>query len=201
MSEEQVWQSSIHIEGENQNIVRLATVPGHVPWREAVNRWAWQAVHEQIERHGGPNNVERVELVLKRTVLGASDEECDECPPEVLECVQALSENYTEVDFDRDGSWDVFHLYPRELAYPSGFYDSRVFELVVFNERAMTKANVGLHDGIRMGDGGVEVLLTRIFADGSTLIRFKNPVQLAPYQEVLVFSGAGRDAEKGGSNE
>lgn len=89
--------------------------------------------------------------------------------------------------------FNILHMYPGELAYPNGFYDSRFFLLVGFNTNTMEKNELGMHDALNMTkrldtiDPSVEFI--RIFADGSTMIKFKEPVEVIAGQAATV-SGA-----------
>ena len=95
-------------------------------------------------------------------------------PKEVQEKLKILDkydENKTLHHFD------LFHLYPKELAYPNGYYDSRFFELIGFNTVTMEKRNLGRHDAMNFADLGDSIIrVAHIFADGSFVIGFKHLV-------------------------
>ena len=82
--------------------------------------------------------------------------------------------------------FNLIHLYPGKLAYPDGYYEARWFRLIAFDTETRKKRDLGEHDGISLwgiwdGDRplGNHVRLIRIFADGSTLIRFTERVKIA----------------------
>jgi hypothetical protein len=104
-------------------------------------------------------------------------------PVEVAERIAEVNTRYTENDKIQE--FHILHLYPKELAYPNGFYDSQFFNLVGFNTETMERRDLGQHDGIRY-DLGVRPQLTRIFADGSTLLKFYSPVGVESFQEANI---------------
>lgn len=84
--------------------------------------------------------------------------------------------------------FNILHLYPRSLAYPDGYWDSKFFDLVGYNYEIMEFRNIAeRRDGLDFSND-VIISLIRIFADGSTLIRFKRKVKLNIYQSVEVES-------------
>lgn len=94
-------------------------------------------------------------------------------PKEVQEYVDFLS-SYKENDELKE--FDIFHLYPKEIAFPNGCYDSRFFDLVGFNTKKHEKKCLGSKDGVNFyscSNKDIDVL--RIFADGSTLVKFRTP--------------------------
>ncbi len=68
--------------------------------------------------------------------------------------------------------FDIIHLYPIKIAYPNGYYDSMFFTLIGYNEKSKEKRDLGIHDGIVFGNKKADIDIIRIFADGSTLIKF-----------------------------
>jgi len=77
---------------------------------------------------------------------------------------------------------DIFHLYDtgeRCDENDSGYHDSRHFNLVAFNTRTMEKCDLGKYDGIQNLSEDKVVDLIRIYADGSTIIRFRTPVEVS----------------------
>jgi hypothetical protein len=106
-------------------------------------------------------------------------------PIEVEKRIKFLNERYEE-----DQSVDTFHilhLYPGKIAYPNGYIDSRFFTLWGFNTDKMLKKNLGIRDGLDLTNvldpqESPKVNIIRIFADGSTLIRFLTPVKVSPTQ-------------------
>ncbi|HEY8365049.1 MAG TPA: hypothetical protein VIK84_05705 [Haloplasmataceae bacterium] len=107
-------------------------------------------------------------------------------PKEVQDKINVLNK-YT---IDKNLSeFDIFHLYPENKpAYPNGFYDSRFFELWGFNTKTMTKSNLGRHDGIISYFNPMPIKMIRIFADGSTFIRFTKVITIDCFQEIIVNS-------------
>lgn len=103
-------------------------------------------------------------------------------PQEVQEHVDILLEYSLNDDLDE---FNLFHLYPEELAFPNGYYDSRFFTLIGFNFDKKEKRIIEGRDGLRfVPNAGVDVDIIRIFADGSTLIRFLNLVKMSVFQAV-----------------
>jgi hypothetical protein len=68
--------------------------------------------------------------------------------------------------------FNIIHLYGKELAFPNGYYDSRFFKLVGFNTKTMEKRIFEHRDGLHFRDY-IPIKMVRIYADGSTLIRFR----------------------------
>lgn len=64
-------------------------------------------------------------------------------PSEVKKMIAVLNSYKWD---DTTGAFNIFHLYPKGLAYPDGFYDSQWFECIGFNTTTMTKKDLGLHD-------------------------------------------------------
>jgi hypothetical protein len=91
-------------------------------------------------------------------------------------------------------SFHILHMYPGKLAYPNGYYDSRFFTLWGFNLDYKKKRNLGTHDSIELWESETKnqakVSLIRIFADGSTIVRFVAPVSLELGQAVSVFGSS-----------
>jgi len=92
-------------------------------------------------------------------------------------------------------SFHIFHMYPQRLAYPTGYVDSRYFILWGFNTDSMKKRNLGQHDALDLWEDSnddmivvsAKVSVAQIFADGSTLIKFRNKVRIFNNQSVSVF--------------
>lgn len=82
--------------------------------------------------------------------------------------------------------FNLIHMYPKELAYPNGYYDSRFFDLVLFNEEIKEKRTVEGRDGIYFNNE-TKIKLARIFADGSTLIKFDGYVKIKIFQCVEIY--------------
>ena len=102
-----------------------------------------------------------------------------EYPEEVLKHIKFLSE-YKE--FDGLKEFNILQLYPMGLCYPDGYYDSRWFNLVAYNYLTNQMKNLGRHDGLTFNSNNPAVDIVRIFADGSTLIRFKGLVKVENWQ-------------------
>lgn len=103
-------------------------------------------------------------------------------PKEVQERIDYLD----TYDVDKKlNCFDAFHLYPTELAYPDGYFDSMFFNLVGYNFDTKTKRTIEQRDGLHFHDVNVDI--GQIFADGSTFIRFTHKVKIDVYQCVEVF--------------
>jgi hypothetical protein len=82
---------------------------------------------------------------------------------------------------------DIYHLYPKELAYPDGYFDSRFFTLVCFNTKTNEKRIIEYRDGLDFPlDNGMLLRLIRIFADGSTIIVFRKAYDFNIFQSVSI---------------
>jgi len=101
----------------------------------------------------------------------------DYYPTEVKKRIEILNK-YEEVD--KLYSFNILHLYPKELAFPNGYYDSNFFELIAFNTNTMQKINLGRHDAIDFFDilsgEGIEITQASVYADGSFLIKTKDMI-------------------------
>ena len=79
-------------------------------------------------------------------------------------------------------------MYPGEVAHPNGYYDSRFFDLVLFNTDTMEKRTIEYRDGIDCNYGrGVALMMARIFADGSTMLKFIKPMAFFAGQSVPIY--------------
>jgi hypothetical protein len=105
-------------------------------------------------------------------------------PEQVKMYIDFLNNFYEEDDNIKD--FHILHMYPKELAYPNGYYDSRFFELVGYNDNLKKFKKLGNHDGLTF-DKGVVLDIARIFADGSTLLRFKKNVGVRLYGAAEIF--------------
>ena len=84
---------------------------------------------------------------------------------------------------------DIFHLYDTGeecILDNSGYHDSRHFNLIAFNTKTMQKRNFGRHDGISSPFNEIPISLVRVYADGSFLIRFKRPVKITNFSDILI---------------
>lgn len=104
-------------------------------------------------------------------------------PTEVAQRISELTERYAENDDLQ--SFDILHMYPLEIAYPNGFYDSMFFQLVGFNTSLNQRRDLGQHDGLRF-EADARVEIARVFADGSTLLRFREPVAAELFNEATI---------------
>jgi hypothetical protein len=105
-------------------------------------------------------------------------------PAEVQRYIDRLDEYQLD---DNETQFDILHLYPHELAYPAGFYDSRFFQLVGFNTRTKKKAFLGEHDGLNFNLVSNAIDVVRIYADGSTMIRCNCLVKISSCQEAFIY--------------
>lgn len=97
-------------------------------------------------------------------------------PEEVQKNIDFL-DTYKQVD--NLSEINCLHMYPKELAYPNGYYDSRFFELWAFNFTTKEKCNLGTHDAIKaIPNVPMQIIDLRIFADGSTFIKFNETVKI-----------------------
>ncbi len=100
--------------------------------------------------------------------------------------VQKTFDKYT-INDDLDEA-DIFHLYDTGkecMEDNSGYHDARHFKLVAFNSETMEKCDCGIHDGIENISNPI-LKLVRIYADGSTLIAFNEPVKFRLSQCVFI---------------
>ena len=71
--------------------------------------------------------------------------------------------------------YNIFHLYPKGLAYPDGYYGSRFFNLVGYNSKTREYREIRISDELDFSNcKNQDVSMIKIFADGSTLIRFNS---------------------------
>ena len=109
----------------------------------------------------------------------------DQYPRKVLEKIKIL-DNYIE---NRDlNEFNILHKYPKELAYPDGYYDSRFFHLIGFNTIKMEKSNLGNHDGI-FYDKTCLLISSFVFADGSFMLKFNNIIEVFSNGQAVHFKG------------
>ena len=108
-----------------------------------------------------------------------------EYPEEVLKHIKFLSE-YKEDDGLTQ--FNILQLYPLGLCYPDGYYDSRWFNLVAYNYLTGKMKNYGKHDGLKFDARNMPTVdIVRIFADGSTLIRFNEMCNIENWQATEIF--------------
>ena len=107
-------------------------------------------------------------------------------PPEVQERIDALN-SYKEND-----DLNIFtslHLYPLGLAYPTGYYEARYFNLIGFNDLLKEKRILGKRDAV-MYEGNVIARVSEIWADGSSLIAFRNKIKIFFDSQAIYFCPA-----------
>ena len=82
-------------------------------------------------------------------------------------------------------SFDILHIYPKELTRNIGIVHARFFEVVGYNRTSMTKMNLGRHDNIAKWDDNIAkwddqlpLREVQVFQDGSTILIFTRPVRL-----------------------
>jgi len=82
---------------------------------------------------------------------------------------------------------DIFHLYPKEIAFPDGFYDSRFFTLVCFNTAKNEKRIIDNRDGLDFPlENDMRIKMIRIYADGSTIVVFRKLYHFDIFQSVSI---------------
>ena len=108
-------------------------------------------------------------------------------PKEVQKHLDILNE-YTEVKHFIN--FDILHMYPGEMAYPNGYYDSCFFDAVLFNTVTMEKCVIPNRDGIQFLSTEKENVISGIliYADGSTVIVFKKLVTFDHLQCLFIRS-------------
>lgn len=104
-------------------------------------------------------------------------------PKEVQDRVDLLDKYKENPELN---NFNTIHMYPKNLAYPDGFYDSRFFNTIGFNWDKMEKRDLGRHDRLDFEDG-VAIKHVGIYADGSTWITFKQPAKIMMNGQVLEF--------------
>jgi len=104
-------------------------------------------------------------------------------PPDVQKTIDMLKDRYAENPSLE--AFNVLHLYPGKLAYPSGYYEARYFRLVGFNYEVHQRRDLGEHDGLRFHPA-VVLRVSEIYADGSFVLGFEHPVKVALWQAAEV---------------
>lgn len=107
-----------------------------------------------------------------------------EYPPEVKERVDFLAQYKVNENLD---TCHIMHLYAEGLAFPNGYYDSQFFTLVIYDTAKMEKRKISGRDGIDIETKKTHAKMVRIFADGSTMVKFDNVVKVGIYQSVAVY--------------
>lgn len=80
-------------------------------------------------------------------------------------------------------TFNLFHIYQREYTGDAGFADSCFFDLVGYNFEQKKRSKFERRDGLRLE---AQPDIIRIYADGSTLVRFENLVTVDPWQEAVI---------------
>ena len=120
-----------------------------------------------------------------------------ELPESVLEKIAFLEKYEEDPNLDK---FTVLYLYPVEesgiavFAYVSKFY------LIGFDPNTMKKRSLGLREELTFYPvkSGVKPRSVKIFADGSTMIQFFEPIQVDQVQYVIVSPAReGKDGESG----
>ncbi len=112
-------------------------------------------------------------------------------PNEVHKYLETLEECEWDDELDE---FNILHLYPGEVCYPNGYYDSRFFEVIGYYYgpnimvavEAPRRRNLGEHDSLDFLGKNTDVDIIRVFIDGSTLIRFKKPVSITRFGQNLM---------------
>jgi len=100
----------------------------------------------------------------------------NEMDKKTRERIDFLNTGYKEIKTLSE--FHILHLYPgKGTAYPNGYIDAKSFTLWAFNTNRMEKINLGEHDSLDF-ERDISVNMVRIFADGSTLIKFNQPVKV-----------------------
>ena len=84
--------------------------------------------------------------------------------------------------------FDILHLYPQEIAYPNGYFDSRFFILLGFNTLTREKRNLGKHDGLDFWEECPNIDMARVFCDKSFLIRLREPARMVSNTQAVSFT-------------
>ena len=105
-------------------------------------------------------------------------------PKAVLAQIDRLAQYEVNDNLDR---CNIVHLYPSGLAYPDGYVDSRFFELRMYNSENMQMRVYAPCDSLDFAEG-VGVDMIRVFADGSTVVRFSSTVIVNVDQTVTVYN-------------
>lgn len=113
-------------------------------------------------------------------------------PKETQPYIDLLDEYEINDELD---SFDCFHIYPKELCVQgddiNGFVDSRFFDVIGFSFIRHQKKNLGRHDELDFLPYTLykppEISRIRIYADGSTFIRFTKPVSFLSYQSAIIY--------------
>jgi len=106
----------------------------------------------------------------------------EQYPEDVQRYIDILNEYTINKNLTR---CNIVHLYPKEIAYPNGYFDSRFFNLHCFNTITMEKRIIEERDGLKFAPM-VQIDIVRIYADKSTFIRFNKIYTLDIFQVVSI---------------
>lgn len=107
-----------------------------------------------------------------------------EYPPEVQKRVDFLARYKINENLD---TCHIIHLYAEGLAFPDGWCDSQFFTLVIYDTKKMEKREIVGCDGVNIETKKTHAKMVRIFADGSTMVKFDNVVKVGISQSVTVY--------------
>jgi hypothetical protein len=109
-------------------------------------------------------------------------------PKEVQERIDFLNKYTENKELNR---FCIIHMYPKEIAYPNGYYDAKFADIVGFyydnDLKIREKRHLRQCDALSF-DENVHIEEIRIFADGSTLIKFKHPVTVTGFYANMIIS-------------
>jgi hypothetical protein len=96
-------------------------------------------------------------------------------PKEVKERIDVL--NTYKINNDLK-SFNIIHIYPKENAFPNGYYDSKFFTFVGFNFESREKRIIEQRDGVNIDFSGHCNIMFRCYVDGSFMVKFPKPVTM-----------------------
>jgi len=105
-----------------------------------------------------------------------------EYPQEVKDKLAILDKYKPTKNLDQ---FDILHLYPMGLAFPTGYYDSRYFNLIGFNTQTMQKRDLGEHDCVDFSNCQIEI--AQVFADGAFLLKMKHLIKITMHSQRIYF--------------
>ena len=82
-------------------------------------------------------------------------------------------------------SFNILHLYPKEEAFPNGYYDSKFFDLHIFNTKTKEKRIIENRDGLTFLEN-VFIDIIRVYIDGSFFIRLKEFTNIDIFQDCYI---------------
>lgn len=101
----------------------------------------------------------------------------------ILYPVEEVFNSYTEYKYMKKA--DIFHFYDTGdqcLEKEDGFINSRWFELIAFNSKTKQKRKLGRRDGVDCNLNIAKTSCFRVYADGSFLVSFREPVKFLLFQ-------------------